>query len=169
MYLGDSDGRSGVSFHDLQHDFLRLSADDLDATHRALVAAYWPAGADLPAIPAGERYMWERIGYHLAEAGMVDELRALLLDPAWLRAKLAATDVAALLEDFDAAPIADDVARVGAALRKSAHAIGKDPAQLPGQLLGRLSGSILAGVQSLCDNVAPRRVRSVATAQRRRA
>ena len=108
LYLSDqADGSEasptvvpGVSFHDLQHDFLRLSIEDLGATHAALVAAYWPRDADLPVIPAGERYIWERIGYHLAGADMTDQLRALLLNPAWLAAKLAATDIAGLLEDF---------------------------------------------------------------------
>ena len=97
--------------------------------------------------------MWERIGYHLAEADMTDQLRALLLNPAWLAAKLAATDIAALLEDFRSASQYGDVALVGAALRKSAQVIGSDPTQLPGQLVGRLSGLEPPGVQALCRAV----------------
>jgi hypothetical protein len=72
LYVTAIDGRSssfdsaampfngGVSFHDLQHDFMRPSMDNLASTHGELVTAYWPDDADLPEIPVGERYMWGR-------------------------------------------------------------------------------------------------------------
>ncbi|MEO1060502.1 MAG: NB-ARC domain-containing protein [Actinomycetota bacterium] len=148
LYVNPDDG--GVSFHDLQHDFLRLAATDLRSVHLALVDAYWPAGTELPRIGQDERYVWERLGYHISEAGATDRLRQLLLDPAWMRTKLAATDITALIEDYDAEPHDPDVSDVGAALRKSAHVIGVDPAQLPSQLLGRLGGIDRPGIRTLC-------------------
>lgn len=147
LYLDEDEG--GVSFHDLQHDYLRLSADELESVHAALIDAYYPDGADLPDIPTEERYMWDRLPYHLSEAAQHDRLRDLLLDPGWLRAKLEATDIAALLEDF--APLTHgDLGVLGATLRKSAPILGSDPSQLPGQLLGRLLDQ---GMERVCERV----------------
>ncbi len=63
---------------------------------------------------------------------------ALLTDPSWLDNKLGATDVNALLADFDRLPDRSPLRRVQAALRRSAHVLARDPAQLGPHLLARL-------------------------------
>ena len=85
----------------------------------------------------------------MAQADRRGELRALLLDYAWLEAKLRATDVNALLRDFDA--LAGDPAAglVQGALRLSAHVLAKDHTQLAGQLTGRLGHEEDAEVRAL--------------------
>lgn len=74
----------------------------------------------------------------MAAAGRVAELCGSLLDPAWLRAKLAATDVIALTTDFDRLPEDEASCLLQGALRLSAHVIGKDPKQFSSQMVGRL-------------------------------
>jgi hypothetical protein len=80
-----------LSFHDLQHDFLRLNAEEPQAPHRALLDAYRQdldaaAGASPGAwarLPKSEPYLWTWLADHLLAAGLQDELRAaaeLLLD-----------------------------------------------------------------------------------------
>ncbi|MBL8120919.1 MAG: hypothetical protein JNJ78_25665, partial [Anaerolineae bacterium] len=49
-------------------------------------------------------YAWRYAGYHLVAAGRAETLRDLLLDYRWLRAKLNATDLPALLDDCDRLP-----------------------------------------------------------------
>jgi WD40 repeat protein len=65
-------GRDGVSFHDLQREFLLLHTEDLSLAHADLLAAYramLPPGASWAQLPAGEPYIWEQLLYHLRGAG----------------------------------------------------------------------------------------------------
>jgi WD40 repeat protein/transcriptional regulator with XRE-family HTH domain len=143
--LARRDERGCLSLHDLQHDFVcQQSGGKLAALHGRLLKAYagrcpggWPSGPD-------DGYFFEHLAYHLKEAGQRDALRDLLLDYGWMRARLVATGVAGLLADYDQLPDDADLRLVQGALRLSAHVLGQDPAQLGGQLLGRLLGQPLA-------------------------
>jgi hypothetical protein len=76
---------------------------------------------------------------HLAQAGRALELRRLLLDYGWMRAKLGAMGIEALLSDYGLPAGDDEETRlVAGALAQSAHVLRQDPAQLPSQLTGRL-------------------------------
>ena len=86
--------------HDLYHDYLRAECADLPAAHGRFVEAYrqqcpngWASGPD-------DGYFFRHLPMHLEQAGRGDELRDLLLDYHWIKAKLAATDVPALLADY---------------------------------------------------------------------
>ena len=75
---------SGISFHDLQHDFLRLNIASLVQGNVALVDAYrelakvgWARGPD-------DGYFFQHLPRHLAEADRLDELKALLCDYDWV-------------------------------------------------------------------------------------
>ena len=146
LYLEGEGDTASVRFHDLQRDFLQLAADDIRALHAKLLDAYArtlaPATAETYrawwTLPAGEPYIWYHLSDHLAKADRRRELRALLLDYRWIAAKLRATDVNALLRDFDALAGDRSPGLVQGALRLSAHVLAKDPAQLVGQLTGRL-------------------------------
>lgn len=135
-----------VGLHDLQHDYLRAALRDLTGLHVELLAAYrekcpegWHAGPN-------DGYFFERLAWHLARAAQAGELRALVLDYRWLRAKLGASGPGALIADYDvaldpAAPYGarDEAVRlVQGAVRLPAHVVGPDPEQLPSQLHGRL-------------------------------
>ncbi len=146
LYLEGGDETASIRFHDLQRDFLQLAADDvrklhsdlLDACARTLAPATSETHRAWWTLPAGEPYLWHHLSDHLSRADRRDELRALLLDYDWISAKLLATDINALLRDFDALA-GDRCARlVQGALRLSAHVLAKDHAQLAGHLTGRL-------------------------------
>jgi WD40 repeat protein len=148
--LAQWDAERRLVLHDLQMDYVRHHAPRPDALHRRLVDSYgsgigrdWPSGPD-------DGYYFENLVHHLAAAGLRDEVRAVLLDLRWLSAKLAATDVTALLADFELADEPDAAVRdVRDALRMSAHILAKHPGQLQAQLIGRLAGRAPEPVQRL--------------------
>jgi hypothetical protein len=133
-----SDDGKRISFHDLQYDFLRLNVVSLVEAHAALVEAYralatsgWASGPD-------DGYFFQHLPQHLADADREDELRALLCNYDWLSAKLRATNIAAVLADYDLAEKEPDLTLIQQALRLSIPALLHDRAHLPSQLLGRL-------------------------------
>jgi WD40 repeat protein len=121
-----------VRLHDVVRAYLAGQLGDPAALHAGLVDG-WGDPHHLP-----DAYAWRWIGYHLVAAGRREALRALLFDYAWLRAKLAATGVNALLADYERLPKDPAAQRVGRALRQAAHVLAAGPAQLVWQMLGRL-------------------------------
>ena len=121
-----------LRLHDVIRSWLGEQVSAPAELHQRLVDA-WSDRCNLP-----DDYAWRWVGYHLKGAGRSDELRNLLLDFAWLRAKLDATDVQALITDYDYLPEDSDLSLVQSALRLSAHILYKEPAQLGPQLIGRL-------------------------------
>jgi hypothetical protein len=138
-----------IGFHDLQQDFLRLDADDLPALYRTLLDAHRPASGRWPDLPPDEPYLWRWLAWHLAQADREDELGALLLDPAWLWGKLNATDIHALIGDFDHAPADPELGLVQHALTLSVQSLWQDRSQLSGQLIGRLLPSQAPAISML--------------------
>jgi WD40 repeat protein len=126
------------------HDAIRTAAlayrpADLPSMHEEFLRAYavqrW---ADLP---SDEPYLWDHLAYHLLEAGKRDELRAALLDYRYLRAKLAARSVNALLSDFDACLSGGEdrpIRLVRQALELSADRLAESAEGLDCYLYGRL-------------------------------
>lgn len=111
----ERDGRmrsNRLILHDLVGAYLRGRVTDRAARHRRLLEAFRPASGRWSDIAANETYLWAWLSFHLVEAGRQDELRTLLLDPAWIAAKLAATDMPALLADYDRIPGDADLHRV---------------------------------------------------------
>ncbi len=93
--------------------------------------------------------------FHLAICNRKDELKKLLLDPGWMQAKLQASDVVALLADYNLAlsVVAPDTSSAAGeasddrgdllrlvhhSLRVSAQVLARDKNQLAAQLLGRI-------------------------------
>ena len=134
-----------LGFHDLQLQFLRLQADDPEVLHRAFLEANRPR-SDVPGlappawseVPDSETYLWRHMADHLQQAGATAELRALLLDPAWIEAKLRAVGIEGLLATY--VPFAADpiVSKVAASLRLASHALIPNPGEVRSQLFGRL-------------------------------
>lgn len=83
-------------------------------------------------------YAWRWFGWHCTQAGEVSRLMSLLLEIEWLRAKLEATEINALIGDFDLVRGDREAELVQGALRLSAHALKREPRQLVSQLNGRL-------------------------------
>jgi hypothetical protein len=136
LSLARRDERGRLTLHDLQRDYVRKQIENVSALHLALVEAYrsgckdgWAGGPD-------DGYFFQFLPYHLAEAGLGHELRALLLDYEWIAAKLEATEVQTVIADYALAGDDEAVRLVQGALRLSAHVLAKHPGQLAGQLTG---------------------------------
>ncbi len=133
-----------------------LWPDDLVNAHIRIVESYQKrhpgrAWCNVP----GDKYFFGNLAYHLAEAGRLPELKDLLLDYRWLQAKLKATDVQALLNDFSVGACTGDadVRLVERSIRLSAHVLVGDPDQLCAQMYGRLLPIKAPIAQTLRDSV----------------
>jgi WD40 repeat protein len=144
-----SDDGKRISFHDLQHDFLRLNIESLVDGHAALVDAYRAAAASGWATGPDDGYFFQYLPSHLSAADRLDEVKTLLCNYDWLDAKLRATNITGLLADYDL--VADDpnLALIHQSLRLSIPALIRDHSQLPNQLLGRLRGAESPPVKAL--------------------
>ena len=130
--------------HDLQRDLIRKRRENqLQSLHSRLLEGW----SDLLKLP--DTYAWRWTPWHLKQAGWTAELRQLLFDFDWLKAKLETTNANALIADFDLAPEEEDLRLVQAAIRLSTHVLVRDPDQLAGQLIGRLLGSEKPDIQAL--------------------
>ena len=124
-----------VRLHGVMRTYLQTALarrPDPRLVHGKLVDA-WGDPHKLP-----DSYAWRWYAYHLSEAGRQADLRALLLSPEWLQAKLGATDVTSLTADFDYQPEDEDLRLVQGAIRLSSNAIARDPGQFASQMVGRL-------------------------------
>ncbi len=153
-----------LRLHDVVRAYLVSQQTDFPALHAQLVDAYavqcnhnaqgvvaWDTGPD-------DGYFYLYLPYHLAQAGRVADLDALLLSFDWMRAKLHATSINALVADYDLYPFAPEgrntsMRLVQGALRLSAHVLVCDSSQLPGQLLGRLGQLSQSELRNLCDHI----------------
>ena len=144
--------------HDLQYDVLdrRLGPARLAAAHARLLAGYrvrYPGGwAD----SAADRYLARALASHLHAADLGSELRAVLSDTAWIQARLTHGQLPDLIPDYSYAedPLTREILR---ALRMSAPALAADPAQVRGQLTGRLMGHPDPGIAAWASDLASRR------------
>jgi hypothetical protein len=146
--LAQVDEKKGMRLHDLQLDYVRAKFGNLKDLNGELVDAYrkkckegWYTGPI-------DGYFFEHLAYHLFNAGKNDELRELLFDPRWLKAKLETTNVNALITDYDLLGNSD-LQLIQGAIKLSAYAIENDISQLPSQMIGRLIGSQSVEIQSM--------------------
>ena len=145
---GEAPNRS-VSLHDLQQDYLRAQQTDRQSLHGHLLAAYQQACLQGWHQGPNDGYFFEHLAYHLVEAGQQTQLQALLFDFRWIEAKLTATDINALLADYEWLPEDTELRLVQGALRLSAHVLSRDKRQLQSQLQGRLLGQSASQLQTL--------------------
>ena len=124
-----------LRLHDVMRTYLQTTLaarTDPKLVHASLVDPWGDAHK------LTDSYAWRWYAYHSAQAGGLRELRGLLLDPVWLQAKLAATDITSLTSDFDHLPGDEDSGLVQGAIRLSAHVLARDPQQFSSQIIGRL-------------------------------
>ena len=87
-------------------------------------------------------FVYSHLPYHIFESRQPNRLDRLLLDPSWLKQKLAITrSPQALISDFDQHGSNDAHDVVGRALRATTRICTNDPSQLLAQLLSRLEHS----------------------------
>ncbi|MGH8650719.1 MAG: TIR domain-containing protein, partial [Gammaproteobacteria bacterium] len=141
----------------LLHDVLRaylastLGVAGVAKAHAKLLDS-WGDPRSLP-----HDYGWWWIGYHLHGAGRQAEIEALLLDLDWLRAKLEATEIDALVREFGYASESSPLRNLQDALRLSSHLLAKSKSQLSGQLLARLPESEGSLRQSILERASKTR------------
>jgi hypothetical protein len=143
------EGEGRYTLHDLQADVVeyQLGSEGLIDAHDQLLAGYRPPEpAGWPSV-RDDGYLLDNLAYHLARAGRSDELRELLTDLRWLHAKLQSTGPLSLLAPARRSGSPDAAGRV-ATVRPP---LADDPAQLPGQLIGRLQDDHDPALDRLLD------------------
>ncbi len=142
-----------LTLHDLQGDYIRRQADDLQALHGRLIDAYRERCPEGLASGPDDGYLFEWIPHHLVKAGRENDLRQILTYVRWLERKLHGRAVQALIGDFDKLSAEDPLRRVQDALRLAAHVLVRDPKQLRSQLLGRLLGEDSEVISHLLEGI----------------
>ncbi len=135
-------GQRFCRLHDTTRHFLRDRAgkDGLVTQHKQLVAALDGVASE-GADARTRSYYYLTLPHHFAEARERARLDALLLDPAWLQAKLEATaNPQALVADYQRYGVGEAQSLIGRTLRLISGICVRDPSQLPQQLIGRLAG-----------------------------
>jgi NB-ARC domain/TIR domain/APAF-1 helical domain/WD domain, G-beta repeat len=130
-----------LRFHDTTRRFLQDQAGEegLVASHKQLLSALADFGRSAETDALSRRYFYLHLPDHLAAANERDRLDRLLLDPGWLKAKLAATSSPqSLIADYDRHSADEVQTLIGQTLRLSAGICARDQRQLIPQLLGRL-------------------------------
>lgn len=143
-----------VRIHDvLRQVLLEQIGDHLPDLHRQLLDEFWPTKVSWSDLPIEEKYLWRNLAFHLLGAKRKDELRRLLTDLSFIQAKLNATDVNALIADFQIFIEEERELRlIRDALRLSGHVLARDHQQLASQLFGRLVGIQGKGIRQLLDS-----------------
>jgi len=137
-----------IRMHDVLRSHLQTQIPDISAVHVRLVEQGWP-----DAYALSDPFAWRWYGWHLVQGKRIERLRELLLDYRWIAAKLAATDVHALLRDAEMAGPDEPYGVLTGALRLSSYHLGRDPEQLAVQLSGRLDPGHGDGVATLLASI----------------
>ena len=124
-----------LSLHDVMRSWLATALTSATDIHNRLVNS-WPDWRRLPDLP-GE-YAWRWLPWHVAQAGRRQDLQRILCDPSWMYAKLVATDVNALIANYDHLKPSSDAELLQGSLRLSSNALAANSAQFASQMTGRL-------------------------------
>ena len=147
-------GQGFFRLHDTTRHFLhdRAGKDGLVAQHKQLVAALdGTANADSDA--RARRYFYLYLPHHLADGDEREKLDALLLDPAWLKAKLDATgSLSPLVSDYQLYGVGEARSLIGRTLRLIGGICARDARQLLQQLAGRLASFEAIGASGFLED-----------------
>ena len=114
--------RDGISFHDLQREFLLLHTEDLTCCtptcSTPTAPCYHPRAREWAQLPQHEPYIWEHLLYHLRGAGDGAAITALVCDLAYLALRSFRSGPYAAESDLrQAAALYPDDAAIGWLLR----------------------------------------------------
>ena len=135
-----------IRLHDVIRAFL-AEQQETTVLHMRLIDLW----GDVHQLP--DAYAWRHLAYHLAEAQKIDVLGNLLFDFTWLQAKLDATDVTALISDYNLLPEDSEAQHVQSAIRLAAHILAQDKTVLAGQLVGRLMTIDARKIRALMEQI----------------
>jgi WD40 repeat protein len=127
--------RGVLRLHSVMRNWLTAHLGGGREIHRRLVNAWtdWRSLLELPS-----EYAWRWLPWHLLQAERRPDLKRILLDPVWMQAKLKATNVNALISDYDHLKPSAEMELIQDALRLSSHVLATDVEQFAGQMVGRL-------------------------------
>ncbi len=129
-----------IRLHDTTRHFLRHEAGPsaLQSLNQSLIVSLNPATSSQPDAQS-RLYYFNHLPQHLSDAGARRRLDELLLDPRWLRDKLAATgSPQALVRDYERFGEGEAQILIGRTLKLSAGICARDHRQLMPQIFGRL-------------------------------
>jgi len=150
--LARRDEAENVNLHDLQYDYVKKQITNLSALHSKLLDAYAAhCTQGWHTYPRNDGYFFEHLSYHLLKACKVEELEQLLTTYEWLHVKINEAGINSVISDYDVLSGQQNLQPIQRALRQSAHILGRDHRQLPGQLLGRLLSQADKRTQSLLN------------------
>ena len=154
MELLDIDDEYAIGLHDLMQGYAleKLAGDavfrhcDLLDSYAHETEQYWDVEDD--------GYFFRYAGHHFVRGHREKEWRELLGEFRWIRAKLQATEPAALIEDYNSLPHSADHEAIRSAIRLSAHVLSRNRRQLVTQLTGRLVGHLSPIIKRLLSDAA---------------
>jgi WD40 repeat protein len=146
--------RRTLRLHDTIRQFLRDQADSerLVAGHNHLIKALDEIEDANDVAAPTRRYHYFYLPHHLAEAGERERLDSLLLDPRWLKEKLAVIgNPQALISDYEQHGVGEAQNFIGRTIRLASGILARDPRQLMPQLLGRLIARLSPEISVFLD------------------
>ena len=141
------DGDNRIKLHDLQYDYVCQQISDPISLHQRLMDAYSEQSIQ-------DDYYWTYWAYHEDAAQNHEQLQANLLNFRFLASKLTATDVTAVLGDFNYISN-PTTSLVKEAIRLSAHVLLQEPEQLAGRLRGHLLSHHHGDIQAFLASIQP--------------
>jgi NB-ARC domain/APAF-1 helical domain len=140
-----------IRLHSFAYEYITAESD-LEKLHTHLLAAYrrqcgqhgWVSGPR-------DGYFFEFLPLHLVQANRMGELRLLLIDFDWMQNKLQATNIHALLGDYELVE-EKNLSIIKQTLWEAAPVLIQNKDELPNQLLDRLWGN--KGIQENKDIMA---------------
>ena len=141
--------RGVLILHDVMRSWLATNVTSAADTHNRLVNS-WPDWRKLPDLP-GE-YAWRWLPWHLVQAGRKEDVERILWDPSWMISKIAATDINALIANYEYLKPSSASDLLEGALRLSSNVLAADTEQFASQITGRLlPHRELPAIQHLLD------------------
>jgi hypothetical protein len=145
---------SYIQLHTFQHDYLYTNCADVDNLHTHLLTAYrrhcqhgWASGPN-------DGYFFQYLCQHLLAAERLSELKSLLLDFDWLRAKWRVCPLHSLLKDYNLLPDDSEINRVKQALLTAAPTLLVQRKQLANQLFKQLKTNYTPDMEKLLNQLA---------------
>jgi WD40 repeat protein len=144
-----------INIHNVLRSHLESQINNVKELHSRLIGKWLHPPYALPNV-----YACKWIGWHLAQAGEYDRLKQLLLDFDWLKSRLKAVQIQAVLQDFELLEDSEDTRIVRDALRLASHGLSIDPNQLRVQLSGRIDRGRYQSIDELLDKADASETRS---------
>ncbi|MEP7107962.1 MAG: NB-ARC domain-containing protein [Ferruginibacter sp.] len=123
------------TLHDLQIDYLKITCPDIKQLNIEFLDKL---GRD--PLKLTDEYAWKKYIWHLKEAGEIEAATQLLQRFEWIEAKLFATDINELLEDYEHFELDAGTNLIYGTLKLSSQVLVQNRNQIAAQLIGRLSG-----------------------------